>query len=364
MTRAPIRVGIIGVHPASGWAATAHVPALKLLPEYRIAAVSHHSLATAQAAAAKFDVEHACATTSELVNLPDVDLVVVTVKVPRHRELVEAAANAGKAVLCEWPLAVSVDDAVQIRDLARAKRVHAAIGLQTRAAPVFSFVRDLIKDGYIGRLTSSTLTGSGILWGDTLPQAYEYTLDPSNGASMINVPFAHSIDAVLDALDSRFEDLAAKTARVRTTVRIVETGDDVPLRVPDQVAVAGLLANGAFLNAHFRGGLSRGTNFSWEINGSSGDLIVTTPIGYVGDGGFRLQGAQGAEVLRDLTIPAKYADGLPEGIAQSVALAYRRLASDLHEGTHLVPTFDDAVELHRLIDRVRRSSEAANGETS
>jgi predicted dehydrogenase len=356
MTRTPIRVGLIGVHPDSGWAATAHVPALKRLPEYRIAAVSHHSLATARAAAAKFEVGHACATTAQLVNHPDVDLVVVTVKVPRHRELVEAAANAGKAVLCEWPLATGVEDAIRLRDLASAKGVHAAVGLQTRAAPVFNFVRDLIRDGYLGRVRSSTLTGSGILWGDALPQAYEYTLDPDNGASMINVPFAHSIDAVLYALDSAFEDLTAKTARVRATVRIAETGKDLALRVPDQVAIAGLLSNGALLNAHFRGGLSRGTNFRWEINRSGGDLLVTSPVGYAGEGGFRVRGAQGAEILRDLAIPAQYADGLPEGITQSVGLAYRRLAFDLHEGTRFVPTFDDAVDLHRLIDHVQRST--------
>jgi len=182
------------------------------------------------------------------------------------------------------------------------------------------------------------------------------------------VPFAHSIDAVLYALNSRFEDLMAKTACVRRTVRIVETGEDVPLRVPDQVAVAGLLANGSFLNVHFRGGLTRGTNFRWEINGSNGDLIVTTPVGYVGEGGFRVQGARGAEVLHDLAIPPKYAGGLAEGITQSVALAYRRLASDLREGTHLVPTFDDAVELHRLIEEIStnrsHSRSALSGSTA
>jgi len=355
MTRVPIRVGLIGVQPEIGWAATAHVPALKLLPEYELTAVSHHSLGTSQAAAAKFGVANAFHTTAELVNHPDIDLVVIAVKVTRHRELVEAVVNAGKAVLSEWPLAVSLQDAIRMHDRARATGVHAAVGLQTRAAPVFNFVRDLVSDGYLGRVTSSTLTGSGILWGDEIPHTYEYTLDPANGASMINVPLAHSIDAVLYALDSRFEDMTAKTACVRPTVRIIETGAEVPLRVPDQVAVAGRLSNGSFLSVHFRGGLTRGTNFRWEINGSNGVLVVTTPVGYVGEGGFRVQGARGAEVLRDLVIPPMYAGGLPEGITQSVALAYRRLASDLREGTHLAPTFDDAVELQRLIDEIRRA---------
>lgn len=38
----PIRVGIIGVHPDRGWASTAHIPALRQLPEFALTVVSHH----------------------------------------------------------------------------------------------------------------------------------------------------------------------------------------------------------------------------------------------------------------------------------------------------------------------------------
>lgn len=351
----PIRLGIIGVHPVKGWATVAHIPALKLLPEFTITTISHHQLDVAQAAASKFGIPNAVGSTEELVNHPDVDLVVVTVKVTHHLELVEAALNAGKSVLCEWPLSINLEEAIRLRDLAKAKGVYAVMGTQTRAAPAINFVRDMIRDGYVGRVISSTLVGSGILWGNELPEGYRYTLDPANGASMINVPFGHSVDAALYALDSRFGDFAAKTASIRKTVKIIETGKDVPIDVPDQVAVAGLLESGVFMNIHFRGGLSRGTNFHWEINGSDGDIIVTTPVGYFGEGGFRVQGGKGDETLHELEIPSSYAQGLDIGISQSIALAYKRLASDLQNGTRLSPTFDDAVELHRLIDAVENS---------
>ncbi|WP_151637773.1 Gfo/Idh/MocA family protein [Noviherbaspirillum aerium] len=360
MENGKIGVGIIGVHPDKGWASIAHIPALKSLPDYQITAISHHQLEVAQAAAAKFGIPNAVGSTNELVNHPDVDLVVVTVKVTQHRQLVESAINAGKSVFCEWPLGMNLDDAIAMRDLAKAKEVHTVMGAQTRAAPAFNFVRDLIHDGYVGRVVSSTLVGSGILWGDTLPETYRYTLDPTNGASMINVPFGHSVDAVLYALDSRFGDLVAKQASIRKTVKIIETGDDVPIGIPDQVAVSGLLESGVFMNIHFRGGLSRGTNFRWEVNGTGGDIIVTTSIGYIGDGGFRVEGATGDETLHELKIPTTYAREFDPGISQSMAIAYQRLASDLLNGTHLSPTFDDAVELHRLIDRIERTEKALN----
>jgi predicted dehydrogenase len=157
---------------------------------------------------------------------------------------------------------------------------------------------------------------------------------------------------VLYALGGRFVDLTAKTATVRKTTRIDETGKDVPMTVPDQMAVSGLLDNGAFVNVHFRGGLSAASNFHWEINGSDGDIVVTSPVAYTGVGGFRIQAARHGEALRDLAIPAAYSLGFEEGLTQSIAIAYRRLASDLREGTQLAPTFGDAVQLHRLVDQI------------
>lgn len=357
MSNDRINVGIIGVHPDKGWASTAHIPALQQLPQYRIAAVSHNRLDVAQAAAAKYGVEHALGSTDELVAHPDVDLVVVAVKVLEHRDLVTRAIEAGKAVFSEWPLGTDLAEATALRDLAAAKGVRTAIGLQTRAIPAFAYVRDLVRDGYIGTPLSATMIGSGIVWGETLSVGFAYTLDPNSGAAMLNVPFAHSIDGLLHALDSRFETVAPLLATARPTIRIEETGAELPMTVPDQVMVAGVLANGAALSAHFRGGLSRGTNFHVEINGTLGDLIITAPVGYVGIGDFQLRGARLDETLHDLAIPEQYgATRFEPGPAQSVALAYERLASDMLKGTALSPGFGDAVALHTLIDSIARGS--------
>ena len=64
-------------------------------------AISHNTLATAQAAAEKFGVPHALGSTEDLVDHPDVDRVVVSVKITQHRELVTRAVEAGKAVFSE-----------------------------------------------------------------------------------------------------------------------------------------------------------------------------------------------------------------------------------------------------------------------
>src|SRR5438093_9733871 len=93
-------VGIIGVSPVRGWAATAHIPALRALPNYEIRGLSANSAESARAAGEAFGVNAAFSDHEQLVAQPDIDVVAVTVKVPHHRELVSAALAAGKAVYC------------------------------------------------------------------------------------------------------------------------------------------------------------------------------------------------------------------------------------------------------------------------
>src|SRR5207244_12659245 len=111
MPRSTLAVGIIGVSPDRGWAATAHIPALRALPNYEIRAISAHSAESARAAGEAFGVRKVFSNHEQLVTQPDVDVVIVTVKVPHHRELVSAALAAGKAVYCEWPLGRDLEDA-------------------------------------------------------------------------------------------------------------------------------------------------------------------------------------------------------------------------------------------------------------
>src|SRR5205085_12680635 len=99
---ATLGVGIVGVSPVRGWAATAHIPALRALPNFEIRALSAHNAQSARAAGEVFGVDAVFSDPEQLVTRPDIDVVAVTVKVPHHQELVTAALTAGKAVYCEW----------------------------------------------------------------------------------------------------------------------------------------------------------------------------------------------------------------------------------------------------------------------
>jgi len=356
-----IGVGIIGVTPGRSWAALAHVPALQALPEFEIRALSTTRQESASAAAAEFGIPKAYDNHQALVNDPDVDLVAVTVKVPNHLELVTAAIEAGKHVYCEWPLGNGLAEAEQMAALAKAKGVVGAVGMQARSAPAMRYVADLIADGYVGTVLSSTLVGSGMNWGAFIDPPNAYTAEKSNGATLLTIPFGHTLDGVATCL-GEFASLNAVLANRRKTFILVPEGKETPMTAEDQVSVTGLLESGAVMNVHYRGGVSRGTNFRWEINGTEGDIVATADAGHAQMFPMTLHGARGDDqVLAPLEVPAKY-KWTPEvsPFAENVAQAYALLAGDLKNGTSNCPTFEDAVRRHRLLDAVERA--AASGE--
>ena len=162
MTGQRFRVGIVGLQPGRSWAARAHIPALRALSEsYEIVGVANTSLASAEKAAAATGLPRAFADVAELVATPEIDVVTVAVKVPHHVEIVKAAIEAGKHVYCEWPLGNGLAEAKELATLARAKGILGVAGTQARVAPEIEYLRQLIADGFVGDVLSTTLVGRG-----------------------------------------------------------------------------------------------------------------------------------------------------------------------------------------------------------
>ena len=358
MTDKPIRVGFIGLNPGIHWAATAHIPALKALAkEFVVAGVANTSLGSARNAADAFGLPHAFENAQALVNSPEIDLVVVTVKVPHHRELVTAALNAGKHVYCEWPLGNGLAEARELADLADAKGVVAAIGTQMRVAPEIEYLRQLIADGYVGEVLSTTLVGSGNSWGAQTDANHGYLYDKANGATMLTIPLAHTLAGVQEVLGG-FDDLTARLLNRRKAVLVTDTNESLPFTSHDQVLVHGTLASGAAISIHYRGGMSRGTNLLWEINGTDGDIQVTGANGHGQMVQLSIHGGNGdMSELEPLTPPASAYEGWPNNsVARNVARLYALIAQDIRSGTRSAPSFRDAVALHETIDAIERSA--------
>jgi predicted dehydrogenase len=359
-----IRVGIIGANPDRGWAAQAHIPALRSLPDdFEITALSTSRPESADAAGKRFGVPLAFDNHHDLVYSADVDVVAITVKVPYHLELATAALDAGKSVYCEWPLGNGLEEAEMLAALAKKKGVLAVAGMQARAAPPVAYVRDLIEQGYVGEVLSTTLVGSGMGWGPTVEPYNVYMNDKKNGATMLAIAVGHAADALSYCL-GEVRELTATVSMRRQSFTIAKTGESKPMTADDQVAVTGLLEGGAAFSIHYRGGVSRGTNLLWEINGTEGDLQLTAAGGQLQIFEMTLRGGKGTQsALEALPVPQQYRLSPLQGPALNVAQAYARFARDYREGTHYCPTFDDAVTRHRTLDAIETAAATGQRQT-
>jgi predicted dehydrogenase len=355
------RVGIVGVSTDRGWGATAHLPALRALSDvFEIAGVANTSLASAQAAAAAFDIPRAFESVAAMVESPDIDVVVVAVKVPYHKEVVTAALKAGKHVYCEWPLGNGLAEAVEMAALARQSKGRAVVGTQAVASPEVTFVRKLVADGFLGEVISSTYLGCGFTWGDEVTRGDSYAMDARTGATMLAIIGGHALAAVQSVIGP-VDEVSSVVSQRRKTVRIVETGELIPMQTHDHVMLNAVLKSGAPLSLELRGGMPRGERLLWEINGTQGDLRITAPNAFapvINIAPLRVEaGKKGEEGYRELEVPKSYYYGFEDTTpARNVAAVYRQMADDLVNGTHTAPDFDDAVALHKVIDAIERSN--------
>src|SRR5881275_771515 len=306
-----IRVGIVGASASRGFASIAHIPALRALPQFEIVAVCTARQQSAEAAARHYGVPLAFSDPEKLAQHPDVDLVTVSVKVPDHYRPVMAAIQAGKHVYCEWPLGRDTDEAARLLDAAERRGVRHVVGLQGQVSPAINYAKDLIAEGYVGRVLTATMIGCAPNWGATIDRAYQ--ADRANGANLLTITGGHQIDALCYCL-GEFRELTAFAVSQRDRIPLEATGEIVAKDTPDQLVVNGIVGDGAVVSFQIRGGMTRGTEFLFEIHGEEGDLQLTaTSRASMQRQELNVKGARdGTKELYELPVPAHYR-WVPEG---------------------------------------------------
>ena len=354
----PIRVGIVGADASGqGWAPLSHLPALKLLTGYEIAAVCTAHAGTAAAAAAKYGVGQAFHDYNAMVREPDIELVSVVVKVPAHYDIVVAALNAGKHVYCEWPLGANLAEAEAMADIAQRKGVRAMVGLQARGDPTVRYLRQLIADGYVGDVLAANMTmfTAGVL---ERPKSRLWDRARTKGVSALTVRGIHTMDVLCWCLGD-FVEVSGKTSTQVKQWRVTETGELVDVDTPDNVMVNGVLQNGAIASVHVGTVPYQATGWRMEIYGRNGTLRATSNGSPQRDAS-RLLGSRDGGSLEPLPVPASFTEvpeAMPAGPPRNVGHLYLRMARAIRYGGQVEPDFELAVKRHRLIDAIQRSSD-------
>ena len=234
------------------------------------------------------------------------------------------------------------------------------VGLQARQAPAIQFVVELLRNGYVGEVLSTTMVGLSVP-GDVVGQPNGYMLDKTNGANLLTIAVGHSLDTLNYAL-GEFANLSAVADLRRPLITIEETGQQIVKTAADQITIIGTLTSGATASVHLREAVAGGTGFLWEINGTNGTLRITAAAAQPQIYPLTVTGAHGRYEPTQLAAPAGLTHKWPaltslEGTpAYNVGRAYAAFAADLDNGTHTVPDFADAVARHQVIAAIESSA--------
>ena len=355
---AKIRVGIVGatVTPGgSGWGANAHVPALHALPDFELKAVCTAHEVTARASAEAVGAELAFHDFEEMIAHPDIDLVAVVVRVPGHHGLVMSALEAGKAVFCEWPLGADLAEAEDMLNLASARSLSTAVGLQARSDPTFMYARELVQQGHIGEVVSASMSvvsqavtrrGEGRIWQG----------DRRNGANTLTIAGGHAIDALCFVL-GEFEEVSARLATRIAEWHNTDTGETMQVNSPDWISVSGRLGGGAEVSYLATTVPFHPSGNRFEIYGREGTLVIAGGSPNIGPS--QLRGARGDEPLATMEIPERFTlvpESVPAGPPRNVAQEYARIARAMASGEPYDTNFTHAVTRHALITAIERSA--------
>jgi len=350
-----IRVGLVG---AGNWAEYGHLPALKLLPDYELVAVHSRDIDKASELAKRHGIRYGTDSLDQLMNDPNIDLVVILNTAPQHEATVRAAIAAGKDVYCEWPLTPSKAISQELMELADQAGVRHIVGLQRRLGPDYRYVRDLLKDGAIGEVRSVRLHISVEYFQRERTAALYFTVPAENFSGLLEIYGGHYYDAVFTMLGHP-NSISALTVNQFPEVTLIETGEVMKHTTADQVVVTGSFDNGAVLTSHIEAGKRNNYGLQLDITGTRGDIKISNSTSF-GNQFHTIEMAKGdAQPLQKLTIPAQY-NWLPKnnlgGSQLELANLYAAYAMDVREGTHLAPTFADALRMHTLIDAIEVSS--------
>jgi predicted dehydrogenase len=353
-----IRVGIVGAtvtQGGSGWGAHAHVPALHALPEYELKAVCTAHEETAKASAAEFGAELAFSDMGAMVAHPDIDLVVVSVRVPGHHDLVMKALKGGKPAFCEWPLGATLGEAEAMASAARERSLRTIVGLQARSDPALMYARELVQQGHIGEVIGASMSvvsratterGEGRIWQG----------DRRNGANTLTISGGHSIDALCFVL-GEFTKVSARLATNIKQWHNTDTDQMVDVDSPDWISVIGKLDSGVEVTVLVTTVPHNPSGNRFEIYGRDGTLTVTG--GSTNLGPNHLFGARGGATMEEMEPPDRFKlvpEGTPSGQPRNVAQEYVRFADALRSDEPFNPDFDYAVTRHKLIEAIERSA--------
>jgi len=343
-----------------------------LLAGADIRGVAASSPQRARDVAQAWGVPRAYRDIEEVVADPQVQVVHVCTPNHLHRPMAQAALEAGKHVVCEKPLATTLEDARALAALATANALVATVPFVYRYHPVIREARARIAHGELGPL--HLIHGSYLQDWLLDPASNNWRVDPAlGGASRVFADIgSHWCDLVEWVSGERFTEVSAAFDTV-IAERSTDTGQSFTTAaaggamqaVTSEDVAAAMFRTGAGTLASLtvsQVSAGRHNRLWFEIDGARASVAFNQEDAerlWIGKPDQREEvfvrgpGAGSAEQRRLSLLPAGHAQGYGHCFEAFVADTYRAIEGERPDG---LPTFEDGVRSALIVDRVITSA--------
>ena len=367
----PLRVALIG----NGFMGAAHSQAWRVAPRFfdlplrpEMTVLVGRDAARAEDAAEQWGWAESSDDWRSVVARDDIDVVDIVTPGDSHAEIACAALSAGKHVICEKPLANSVDEARAMADAARSAKtdgVLAMVGFTYRRVPAVTLARDLVAQGHIGEIRQLTASYHQDWLVD--PQSpFTWRLDKSlAGSGALGDIGAHAIDLAQFVTGYTVTSVSG-TIETLVPERPDAEGRLSPVTVDDRAVFVGRLDNGVLGNFEVsRMSTGRKNSLRLEVAGTLGALsfdledlnslqFYDATVDPSRRGFSKIVVTEPEHPYIEAWWPAGHMLGYEHGFSHQV----RDFVHAVSAGEQPRPSFDDGLQVQRVLDAVERSSAA------
>ena len=308
-----------------------------------------------------------------LIGRDDIDAIDICTPNNLHREVAIAAAEAGKMVLCEKPLAMNSEEGEEMCEAVEKAGVPNTVWYNYRRVPAVTLAKQLIDEGRLGRIYHyrAVFLQDWTIATD-LPQGGEglWRLDASAaGSGVTGDLLAHCIDTAI-WLNGSIDDVTAMTETFVKERMHALTGKVEPVKIDDACAFLARFKNGSlatFESTRYARGHK--ALYTFEINGENAsiqwDLHDLHRLSYFDHADDSLVRGWRSIHVSDSDMPYMdkwWVPGLQIGYEHTFVHHVADFLDNLAKDQPTAPTFRDALETQRVCDAVLKSAESAQWE--
>ena len=344
----------------------------------RLKTICGRNRAAVKSAAAKLGWENFATNWRRVIDDPRIDIIDICTPNDSHCEIAIAAAQAGKAILCEKPLARNVDEAERMLRAVRKARVVNMICHNYRRVPAIALAKQLIERGEIGDRVFHFRARYAQDWivDPNFPLVWRLQSDVAGSGALGDI-FSHIVD-LARYLNGEFKEVCATAETFVKQRPAIGRGRDAALRRPvgaarrpyhrvtvdDAVTMIGRFKNGVLASLEAtRFAPGRKNSLTLEINGSGGslffDLEEMNRLKF-----FSARDPKDRQGFRDILVTEPthpYIDKWwPPGHIIGYEHSFIHTIADfivaVVAGKGSPPTFEDGLQNQRVLDAVARSA--------